>query len=310
MHAVHERIEGVFVPDAEIPEQVAHPAIEIATEGAAAAKLVLVDPALAFMHAHRHPLPRRGQKEFWVDALLIAGMADLVDRRVEAVERIILGGAGGDAHVFARPAGERMNRPVDATPGQVIAEGFCQFPAKRHLRIGVERSRKRRHLRGVQGAFAQCHQARTHLVEHRGEFGRFAVRLEIVDQRIVKVAVARQRRGLFPLELDHLGQRGKEGGHVVLGTRGGPYALRPAGQPGQRGGQIGRHLDRPLIAAADQPQLRGAVRVGRVGLLQPLRDLRVGAHGMQHAFHRAAFLGPLPGRAAGHHGFLIPAQPR
>jgi hypothetical protein len=103
LHPVHRGIEIVGRSDAEIAEALDHLAMQPAGKGAAAAQLVFIDPALAFMHAHRHALPDRRQQVVGVDALLIGGMADLVDGRVEAVERIAFDHPRGDPHILPGP---------------------------------------------------------------------------------------------------------------------------------------------------------------------------------------------------------------
>ena len=101
---VHDAVEGFFIHHAKITEGIAHLTIQPAGKGTAAPKLVFIDPALTFVDPHRHPRPKRRQKVVLVDALLVAGMPDLVDGGIETVERVQLVGACGDPHIKPGPA--------------------------------------------------------------------------------------------------------------------------------------------------------------------------------------------------------------
>ena len=85
---VDDAVEGFFIRHAKITEGIAHLTIQPAGKGTAAPKLVFIDPALAFMHAHGHTTTQRRQQMHAVDVLLIGPMPDLVNGGVDAVERI------------------------------------------------------------------------------------------------------------------------------------------------------------------------------------------------------------------------------
>ena len=101
---VHGRKERVFVCDTKVTKLIAHLPIEPTRERATATQLVFINPALAFVHTHRHTCTHRCQQMGRVNPLLIGGVADLVDSRIKAVERIDSIRAGRNPHVQTRPA--------------------------------------------------------------------------------------------------------------------------------------------------------------------------------------------------------------
>ena len=101
--AVDRGVEAVGPRDGEVAEDLAHPPVEPAHEGARAAELVLVEPRLALVDPHRDALADRREVMGRVNPLLVGGVARLVDGGVEAVHRVAWVGAGRDPHVEARP---------------------------------------------------------------------------------------------------------------------------------------------------------------------------------------------------------------
>ena len=89
---VDQGIERIRIARHRVAEPVAQPPMEPAAKGPAAAELVLIEPALALMHTHGGALTQHRQRERGIDVLLIGGVADLVQGRIEAIERI--GGIG------------------------------------------------------------------------------------------------------------------------------------------------------------------------------------------------------------------------
>ena len=85
------------------------------------------------MHAHGYTIAKRREQIVIADPLLITRMADLMDRGIEAIERITQAGARGDAHIKARAGGERMHRFVDAAMAHVVAEGLGKLARQLHL---------------------------------------------------------------------------------------------------------------------------------------------------------------------------------
>ncbi len=310
MHPVDRAVEGLDILHPEIAERLAHPGVEPPGERPAAPQLVLVDAALAFVHAHRHALPQGRQAIAGVDPLLVAGVAHLVDRGIEAVERVMFGHPRGDAHIVARAGRERMHRHVKPPAREIIAKATRQFARQAQLRLLVE-MRVQRGPVAAQRAGAQIDQPGPHLGKYRVEPSRRHLGLEIVDEGIIEVAPPRHRRRLLAFQSDHLGQNRGEGGVIIRRPRLGPLALRPAGQPRQRHRQIAGHPRRAVVIAADVMQLRARhlVRHLRLGLGQQIAAPRIGAPGVQHRLHRARFLGPLFGGTSRHHGFLIPTEP-
>ena len=69
---------------------------------AAARDYVFPEPRLTLMDASRDTLPKRRAVEGSTDALLIHGVAGLVQRREQSVAKIVLADAGGDADVASR----------------------------------------------------------------------------------------------------------------------------------------------------------------------------------------------------------------
>ena len=102
-HVVHRGVEGLGALDPDIAEKLPHSAIEPAGEGGRTRKLVLVDPALAFVHAHGDAAPQNAQRVIGRDVLLVARMPDLVDRGIEAAQRIGLVHARGDPNIRPGP---------------------------------------------------------------------------------------------------------------------------------------------------------------------------------------------------------------
>ncbi len=311
MHAVDRPIECLLVGKAEIAESLHHPPEKPAAEGPAAAKLVLVDPALAFVHAHRDPLPQRREPVIGVDPLLVAGMAGLVDRGIEAVERVALAHPRGDAHIVARAGGERMHRQIEPSAREIIAEAARHLARKAHLRLMREMSRDLGPIRPKRRT-AQFHQPRPHLGKEPLERLRRHPRLIFVQKRVIAIAAIGERRRFLSLELQNLGQGRREGGDIVGGARLGPDPLRPACQPRQRHRQGGGHARRALVIAADEAQFGPGLRILGVGFLlrlgQKMAARGIGAPLVQHRLHRAHLLGALLGRAARHHRLLVPAQ--
>ena len=306
--AVHAGEEIVLGRDADVAEGVLHPAIQPAGEGAAAAQLILVDAALAFVDAHRHALPQRRQQIGAVDILLVAGMADLVDRGIEAVEGIIGVGPRRDPHVEAGARGERMHRLVDAAVVQVIAEGQRNVAGQRHLAgFGKAALQDRRSPLPPDG-IAQRHQPGPHRAEHGRQLRRRGAGLVVVEHRIVRIGITGDGLRLLALEVEHLLQRRQKSGHVLLcpGLR--PDAVGAAGLARDGCGQLRGHLRRAREAAADVTQLRLGHRILGDRAVQPAADARVDPAGVQDAGHGAVFLGALFGGAVGHHGFLVPAK--
>ena len=111
-----ERAKLLRVGYPQIAKAPAHFAVKPAREGAAASHLVFIDAALAFMHPHRTPMPDGAQRIFRVDGQFIAGMSDLMDGRIQAVERVRSDNAGGYAAVLpcARGSGctAKVNGPL------------------------------------------------------------------------------------------------------------------------------------------------------------------------------------------------------
>src|SRR5690606_34889609 len=120
--AVHGAVELVRIGNRQPAHHVAHARVQPAGKGAATAQLVFVDAALAFVDAHRDAAAQRREGVVLVDALFVAGMPDLVDGRVDAVEGVGLDDAGGDAAVLPATAGKRVHGDIHPPAGPVIAE--------------------------------------------------------------------------------------------------------------------------------------------------------------------------------------------
>ena len=207
-----------------------------------------------------------------------------------------------------------MNRKVKPPARPVIAEGPGELAGQRQLPVAREASRQRRGLAfRAQNRLAQRDKARAHAVEDRGNARRRRTGFVIVQKRVVGVTLAeprrRQRQTLFAGQADHVAEDRQEMRHIVPCPRLGPDALRDARHPREFGGQAHRHGGAAVEIAADQVQHPGACRAGGGGARKPVGQTRIGAAAMQHRLHRGAFLAPLMGGAARHHGFLIPAEP-
>ena len=313
-HAVDGAIEFVGVRDRQAAGHVRHPPVQPPGKGPAPSHLVFIDARLAFMDAHRHATSQRRQRVVGVDAQFIAGMADLVDRRIDAVERVGFHDPRGDPAVLPAAGRERVDGDVHPAARPVIAKGgragarqaqlhFLREPTLQPLRL----------VGGAQDILAQGDQPGSHRVKQPGQFGLCHARFVIVQQRVIGVAVAetRSQQGVRGILFQHhdLVQRGQEILGRVVGARRGPDALGQARLPGDLGRQLGGDGAGAAVIAGDQGENAFLARGPGVRRLDPFADAGIGAPLVQHRLHRGHLFGPLFGGAPGHHGFLIPGEP-
>ena len=244
-----------------------------------------------------------------VDPQFVAGMAGFMDGRVDAVERIALDHAGGDAHIVARAGRERMHRHIQPPARPVIAKRGRRDARDAQLRGLGEDVVKLGHLAiGAKHLLAQGNQTRAHTVEHRAKLTMGHARLVIIDQRVIKIAFGEAGR-LLALEAHDLFERGQEGRGVFGGPCLGPDPLAKRGQPSKLTGKPRRNAGLAVVAArhkVDEACLYGGLRLGAG---QPDLDPRIGAARVQNRFKRGHLIGALLGGTTRHHGFLIPAKP-
>ena len=262
------------------------------------------------MHAHRDAATQRGEGVIVVDAQLIAGMANLVNGGIEAVERIGLDHPRGDAAVLPAAAAEGMHRQIQTAPRPVIAEGGGAGACQSQLGFLREMAGQRGGLvLGAKDVFAQRHQPRPHRIEQRGDPRAGHAGLVIVQQRVIEIAAIGQRGGLFAFQHQHLIQHRQEIIRRVGGAGIGPDRLRQRCQPRQFRGQTRRNPAGAAIVAGDQLDGAGIGLAAGLDAGQPFAQTRIGAAFVQQRLDRGHFLGPLFDGTARHHRFLIPAQP-
>ena len=176
------------------------------------------------------------------------------------------------------------------------------------MRALVIGAAKRRGGSAHQGLRAQRHQTGAHGGKHLVQQGRGHARFVILKQSVIKVAALCQGCRLFALKGDHLGQNRREGRKIIASARLGPVPLRPACQACKRHRKIAWHPAKPLVIALNMAQVGARHIIACPCPGKPFTTLRIGAPGVDHRLHRAAFLGPLMGRTTRHHGFLIPSK--
>ena len=309
LHPVDRPVEFLRRADPEIVKPPAQLAIQVFREAPAAPDLVFADPALAFMHPHRHASSHRRQLVIGRDVQLVPRMPNLVDRRIDAVERLAFDHPRRDPAVIGRPRTERMHGQINPPMGEIITKRRRQIPRQRQLRRLGEPPFHPLWHRFTQHRLAQGHQPWPHPPEHRRQSFRRRPRLIIVDQRVIQIAALCQTFRLLPPERYHLCQRRQEIRHTLTRPCRSPNPLRCRGHPRQFLRQIRWHPGRPDVAAPDQTDLRLPRCILRVRLLQPIPHPSIAASGVQDPLHRRQFLAALLRRPARHHGFLIPAQP-
>ena len=310
MDPVQSGIKRVGIPDTEITKHRLHPAKQPPGKGAAPAQLVFIDPRLAFMHPHRHTLPQWRQGKGGIDPLFVAGVANLMNRRIDAVERVVFADPCGNADIGARAGTERMHRLINPAPVEIIAKRRSHLARQRQLPVAIEPPLQSHRLIGrPQHPFAQRHQSWPHPAKQRADAGGFRFGFIGIEQRIIKIATRSHRRRLFAFQRNHLFQHRQEACNIICRPRRRPFALRHRGQPRQFFCQQRRHFLGAVIAALNMPKLRRTHSIRGNRRRQPLANPWVSAAGVQNPLQRRHLVTALIGSAAWHHGFLIPAQP-
>src|SRR5206468_4220769 len=104
-------------------------------EAAAAAYYVLPQPRLALMHTGRRAMAEGRSVVGGADALLIKGMARLVNGREQCISQVALIDPRGDADVAARePRAEWVRGLVEAPAFEVVADAFRHAEREVELR--------------------------------------------------------------------------------------------------------------------------------------------------------------------------------
>ena len=207
-------------------------------EAAAAPHHVLPQPRLALVHAGRGARSQRRAVVARIHALLVHGMARLVQDREQAIADVVLLDARGDAHVArVQPRAEGMMRLVEAAAIEVVAEALDDGEAEVELRLlgefAVQRRVGGRLLLG-DGAH-DGHQLGAQLLEQGAHAGDRHALVRTVDQRIGDVLVGAEVVGILAAEVERLLQVRAHGGEVVgrprarPGVVGGRAHLAPAG---------------------------------------------------------------------------------
>src|SRR6202021_892795 len=101
------------------------PRIKVLPEAAAAGDHVLPQPRLAFMDACGNTTSKRRAFERRADALLVHGVAGLMERGEQRIAQIVLLDARGNAHVAGGEFGaKRMMGKIEPPAAEVVTELF------------------------------------------------------------------------------------------------------------------------------------------------------------------------------------------
>ena len=294
-------------------ERLAHQRCVPLPERPAAADDVLPQAGLRLVDAVRGRLGDRRVLVRRVEALLVQAVAALVDRGEQPAERVELVDPGRQADVAQRRGrAERVRRHVLPPGVQVEAEVAEHLDREGPLRIGgkgASLERRRRQLPGgldlaqqAEGLVAQLAEQR---LQPRGGHPRF----ELVEQRVVRLAVVPDQLGLFALQLDDLLERRQERREVVLAASDPPDGRPPALGERQPLGELDRQLDGALMPV---PQVADHGRAGRIRvagqLLEQLAQARVADPLVVDAAHGRLLARPRLRRAQRHLRLLVPAE--
>ena len=234
-------------------------------EAAAARDHVLPEPRLALMHAGRDAVAERRAFERGADALLVHGVASLVQRREQRVAEIVLVDARGDADVASgKPGAERMMRQIEPAAPEVVAHALGDVQAEIELRCFGETLPQT----GIVGGRLIADRA-----HHRDEFAsqfveQFADRrrrhtlVRVVDMRVGDVFVRREEGGIFAAQVECPFEIRHHGREVVRRPRPRPCIVGGGAVRVRARDIVRRYLDLLLIfAACDTDQARVVVVV-------------------------------------------------
>ena len=266
LHAVDGGIKRLGAGKVKV-EATFHLAKEELGKPAPAPDLVFINPALAFMHPHRHAAPKRRQLVIGVDVQLVAGMPHLMDGGIDAIKRIAFHHPRRDAAVRRRPAREWMHRQINPPAAKVIAKGQGQIARQAQLR-GLAKAAHQSCGRCLsQDSLAQRHQSGPHPTKHRPNAFRRGTGFVIIQEGVIQITPLRQTSRFFAAQRDNFSQSRQKICHAVVRARLCPNPLRHRSHLRQLLRQIAGHLGRALIAARDQAQLGAPRRILRVARL-------------------------------------------
>ena len=152
------------------------------------------------------------------------------------------------------------------------------------------------------------------LVEDLSYFGRRGLRLEVVEQDVVRLVDVVEALDVAETELDVALEDRQERLEVRVGLRFDPDRPRFSRGASHLCAELGRHAKRLVVVAADDPNEACVVGVGieRLRLAgrfveQPPR-LVSNEELVREELERPHLLGPVTGAGRGHHRLLIPAE--
>ena len=88
------------------------------------------------MDGRRDAASKRRTIERSADALLVHGVASLVQRREQGVANVVLADAGGDADVASgKPGAERMVRKIEPAPLEIVTKALRNMQGK--IKLGL-----------------------------------------------------------------------------------------------------------------------------------------------------------------------------
>ena len=317
-HQDAEAIDVVGLPRrAAAPEGVADHRRGEGQEFPAAAGLHLDQQRLAFVQTHAARPAHRLVTPATRQALLVKGVAGLVQRRHHRRHEIRLVIARGDAHVLGHAAAEGMVRDVETPARKIEAQRLHQLHAKLFLGAGIERpfegeGRRLPRLMG-EDAFEKVRQESGQIVEHRIDIGAPGAGFVSIQQGVVIAQpkflapgpghLAHKRQQLF--------RRGDDGSEVVLLPRRPPRHLRGRRRPRQGGDEIGADGVGVAPDAAHLAQvgaLPGIETVGIGSLRQQRRQARIDEDLMGDDVEGGELTGAGLGAARRHHRRGVPVQ--
>ena len=285
-------------------------------EREAAPDQVLPQPALGLVHAEGDRAAERAAGEARRDLRLVEPVAELVQRAEVRAREVVQVVAGGDAHVAAAERlGERVRRHVEAPAVGVEADALEHHHARAPLGLHVDLAAERQHER-ARRLRDERHERLAQLREQRPQLRRGHLRLEVVEQHVVGVLVAREAAHVLVAELQVPGHRVAEAAVVGGGARRLPRRLAERRGAAHLRRQPRRHPHGLLDVAphlGDQADVVGVrVLAGRPRLehVEQPRQLRVGQPLVVDGLQRRRLIAARHGAARGHHRVLVPEQQR
>ena len=269
------------------------------------------------MDARCRAAEERRAVECVVDTLLVHRVAAFVQRREEPIGEIVVAIPRGDAYVAETELGhERVRGLVLAPAVEVVAERADDLFAERALLVLREIAGQAAvvQLRARANRLDQRHEAGAQFGEERAHLRHGHAVLGVIDERVVRVRVARIEAGELATQLHGLLEIGSHRGEVVGGPGTLPHVVGGGRVLAQTLDELVRHANRSLVVAPRHANQRRGVRVGTLRFGPRRQRIEQSAdRGIGHPFvHDAAQERDLAtacnGSAGRHVGHLVPTQ--